>query len=235
MKGFAANVADFVSVSGDLGFKKTGAEIIAVGSGVTASLDAGGAVSASLSNADFGLKAGSGTTAFELKNGVFAASISGLAEIGAASVLVRYTGTTGVDADTTLTVGSTSYTFTDGIEANTIAFEVTGFAANVADFVSLSGDLGFKKTGAEIIAVGSGVTASLDAGGAVSASLSNADFGLKAGSGTTAFELKNGVFAASISGLAEIGAASVLVRYTGTHGCRCRYDPDGRLHELYLH
>ena len=147
MTGFAANVADFVSLSGDLGFKKTGAEIIAVGSGVTASLDAGGAVSVSLSDADFGLKAGSGTTAFELKNGFFAASISGLAEIGAASVLVRYTGTTGVDADTTLTVGSTSYTFTDAIEANTIAFEVTGFAANVADFVSLSGDLGSRRPG----------------------------------------------------------------------------------------
>ena len=110
MLGFNANVADFVSVSGDLGFKKTGSEIIAVGSSVTASLDAGGAVSVSLSDADFGLKAGGGTTAFELKNGSFAASISGLADITATSVLVRYTGTTAIEAETTLTVGSTSYT-----------------------------------------------------------------------------------------------------------------------------
>ncbi|MHB8092108.1 MAG: LEPR-XLL domain-containing protein, partial [Syntrophales bacterium] len=205
--GFNASVADFVSLSGNLGFKKTGTEIIAVGSGVTASLTAGTAVNVTLSNANFGLKAGDCTTAFELKDGEFAASISGLADITATGVLVRYTNAaTSVTAGTVLTVGSTSYTFASPIAASTIAMEVTGFKANIADFVSLSGNLGFKKTGTEIIAVGSGVTASLTAGTVVNVTLSNANFGLKAGDGTTAFELKDGEFAASISGLADITA-----------------------------
>ena len=69
--------------------------------------------------------------------------------------------------------------------------EATGFAANVADFVTLSGDLGFKKSGATIIAVGADVTAALTAGPA-SVSLADADFGLQGPRAETAFELSNG-------------------------------------------
>ncbi|MCK9365464.1 MAG: hypothetical protein M0P74_17920, partial [Syntrophales bacterium] len=203
------------SLSGNLGFKKTGTDIIAVGSDVTAALTAGSSVNVTLANADFGLKAGNGTTAFEMKNGSFSATIEGLAAIDATTVLVRYTNAaTTVTANTILTVGSTSYTFTDPIAANTIAVEVTGFKANIADFVSLSGNLGFKKTGTDIIAVGSDVTAALTAGSSVNVTLANADFGLKAGNGTTAFEMKNGSFSATIEGLAAIDATTVLVRYT---------------------
>ena len=169
---------------------------------MTAAL-AAGPVNVSLSDADFGLQASEGKTAFELKKGTFSATIDGLASVTADSVLVQYTGaTTTVTAGTALTVGGTTYTFAEEIAANTVAVEATGFAANVADFVTLSGDLGFKKSGATIIAVGSDVTAAL-AAGPVNVSLSDAEFGLQASEGKTAFELKNGTFSATIDGLAS--------------------------------
>ena len=91
-------------------------------------------------------------------------------------MIVQYTSaTTAVAADTTINVLDLEYTFENAIAVDTVAF-VIGFEANVADFVSLSGDLGFKKEGAYIIAVND-VSASLDAGAAF-VRLENADFGL---------------------------------------------------------
>ena len=101
--------------------------------------------------------------------------------------MVRYTGAAGIDAGTTLTVGSTSYQFVEAIAANTVAFEVVGFSATVSDFVTLSGNFGFAKQGTDIVAVGSSVGASLTAGAAVSVSLTGAKFGLRATNTTTAF------------------------------------------------
>ncbi|MHB8107976.1 MAG: beta strand repeat-containing protein, partial [Candidatus Cryosericum sp.] len=67
--------------------------------------------------------------------------------INATTVLVRYTNAaTSVTADTTLTVGSTSYTFTDAIAANTVEFQIYGFSATVFDFLWIEGDLAFKKS-----------------------------------------------------------------------------------------
>src|SRR5690606_23943521 len=112
---------------------------------VRAKLEAG-PVFVELANADFGLIAGDGSVGFELTNGTFSADIAGLAGIGADDVFVQYTNaTTTVEAGYEISVGGVSYTFGDGIEADTVAFAVTGFRANVADFVSLSGDLGFRK------------------------------------------------------------------------------------------
>jgi hypothetical protein len=154
--------------------------------------------------------------AFELSNGTFNAVIAGLANISAASVLVQYTSTTAnIAAGTILSIGSLTYTFADAIAANTVAFAVMGFSAEVTDFVTLSGNLGFKRNGSSIIAVGSDVTASLVADIA-DVSLANADFGLIVEGSQVVFELKNGVFAAVIAGLTNISAASVLVQYTST-------------------
>ena len=211
--GLSVDINGFVTLTGDLAFEKHGTDLVAAGDAVTAALSAG-AANVTLADADFGLRADTGT-AFELKNGTFSAAIDGLASVTAAGVLVQYTGTTTtVAANTTLTVGGTSYTFAEGIAANTVAVEATGFSASVADFVTLSGDLGFKKSGANIIAVGTDVDASLAAGPA-NVTLSDADFGLQAGDGKTAFELKNGAFSATIDGLASVTAAGVLVQYTG--------------------
>ena len=70
-----------------------------------------------------------------------------------------------VSQGTTLTVGTlTPYTFTEQIVSGTMAFGVTGFAATVADFVTLSGDLGFKKSGGDHHCGRWSVTAALAAG-----------------------------------------------------------------------
>ena len=178
--GFEANVADFVSLSGDVGFRKVDSEIVAAGNDVTASLyDCEASVA--LEGAEFGLLLSDGSTAFEMRNGSFAASIDGLADITADSVRIQYTdASTTVAADTGIEIGAVTYTFEDAIAADTVAFEVTGFEANVANFVSLSGDLGFRKTGGDIVAVGNSVSASLDAG-SVFVRLTEADFGLVVG------------------------------------------------------
>jgi hypothetical protein len=144
LTGFAANVADFVNLSGNLGFKKSGSNVIAVGSDVTAALEAG-AVSVSLADADFGLQASDGKTAFELKNGAFSASIGDSISVTATSVVVQYTDAASVAAGTTLTVGSTSYTFEQAIGANTIAFRGVATTINILDLVSVSGGFGVEK------------------------------------------------------------------------------------------
>ncbi|MBW6487089.1 MAG: LEPR-XLL domain-containing protein, partial [Syntrophobacterales bacterium] len=115
---------------------------------------------------------------------------------------------------TVLTGSGTSLTLTmDGARGELLEAEGT-IDIDVAGFVGLSGTMAFSKTGANLVAVGTAVDASLTAGTAVNVTLANANFGLKAGDGTTAFELKDGLFAASISGLTDITATSVLVRYT---------------------
>ena len=152
--GFSANVADFVSLSGDLGFKKEGDTVIAVGANIDASLDAGSA-SLSLEDASFGLQIDDNGTVFELKDGAFTVDIPGLTTIAAESTLIRYAAATAsMTAGTKLSVGAVDYTFDEVILPDTVAFALTGFTASVSDFVSLSGDVGFKKEGGTIIAVG---------------------------------------------------------------------------------
>ena len=200
-----------MTLSGDLGFSKIDSDIVAVGNDVPSL--AAGPVFVRLNEADFGLVVGEGSTAFELKNGSFEAGIEGLAGISADEVIVQYTSaTTAVAADTTINVLDLEYTFENAIAVDTVAFMVIGFEANVADFVSLSGDLGFKKEGADIIAVGNDVSASLDAGTAF-VRLENADFGLVTGNGNLASNSPSS-FAAGIDGLAGISAEEVTIQYT---------------------
>ncbi|MBC8496829.1 MAG: hypothetical protein H8D37_04135, partial [Chloroflexi bacterium] len=231
-----ASVADFVTISGNLGFKKSGAEIIAVGSSITVELTAGPA-SVKLEDAGFGLQTDGTDTVFELSGSNFSAVITGLASITATSVLVQYNSSAStVFSATTLTVGAISYTFGADIAADTVAFAVTGFNASVADFVTISGNLGFKKYTDDnstplddtddvtyLIAVGASVTASLVVGPA-SVKLENAGFGLQVNGSAVSFELKsagaagsNG-FSAVIDGLASVTADSVLVQYTSATG-----------------
>ena len=189
--------------------------IVAVGNDVNASLEAGVA-SLSLSGASFGLQTNDSGTVFEFKGSAFAATIP-LTTITASSALVQYTDTTGMAANTTLSVGAVDYTFEQEILSNTVAFNVMDLDANVADFVALGGDFGFKKEGGTNIAVGNNVSASLEAG-IVSLSLSGASFGLQTGDSGTVFELKDGAFAATIPGLASITASSTLIRYADASG-----------------
>ncbi|MEH6445635.1 MAG: calcium-binding protein, partial [Oceanospirillaceae bacterium] len=215
VKGFSANISDFVSLEGDFGFKKVDTNIVVVGNNVDAVLQANEDNYVRLNDASFGLITGAGATVFELSQGSFAASIAGMELLSAQEVIVQYTNATGlVAANTTIGVGSIQYNFGQAITANTVAFGVKGFSANVSGFASLEGDLGFKKAGSDIIAIGNNVSAKLDAGTVANVSLTNANFGLIMSGNETAFELSEGAFSANIASLAAISAESVFVQYT---------------------
>jgi predicted P-loop ATPase/GTPase len=161
VEGFEASILDFVTLSGDIGFKKSGSDIIAVGNNVSASLEAG-PVYARVTGADFGLMTGATTFAFEVSNGALELALGPLANISADNVFVQYTNlATTVAAGTTVSVGSLSYTFDEAIAANTIAFAVVGLSAGIDNIASLSGDFGFKKQGTDIIAVGQNINVSI--------------------------------------------------------------------------
>jgi NADH/NAD ratio-sensing transcriptional regulator Rex len=218
------DVFGFVGLEGSFGFSTQtqgeAEQLVAVGTDIDARLAAGDAAHVSLNDARFGLFASSASGGtgkqfgFELSKGSFSAGISGLADVSADEVIVQYTNAdTSVAKDTKVGVLDIEYTFAQAIAANTVAFGVKGFEANVADFVKLGGDLAFKKVGSDIVAAGRDVSASLEAG-PVYVRLADAGFGLIAGSGKTAFELSQGSFAAGIDGLGGVSADEVIVQYT---------------------
>ena len=218
--GFNANVADVFTLTGDIGFKKSGLvpEIVAVGNDVTVRLEATSSVYVELANADFGLISGLAGTAFELKNGALDIHLSDYFVVTGGSVLVQFSGLTSpVTEETTVSVGTISYTFDEAIAANTVAFGVTGLNANVADVFTLSGAIGFKKSGLspEIIAVGNDVSVRLEATSSVYVELANADFGLISGVNGTAFELKNGALDIHLSDYFVVTGGNVLVQFSG--------------------
>ena len=210
-------VPNFVTLSGEMGFSKSGTNLIAVGDKVDASLDAGVA-NVKLSEAEFGLKVNGSAVTFELSNGTFTLAVLGLVNISATNAFVQYTSHTGGAAkDEKLTVGSLEYIFTDTIAIDTLAFMAKGFHADITGFVSLDGDLGFMKVGDDIIAVGDKVDASLDAGVA-NVKLSEAEFGLKVNGSAVTFELSNGTFTLAVLGLVNISATNAFVQYTSHTG-----------------
>ena len=134
--GFDPNNQNFVTMSGQISFVKSGTKINLVGNQMSVSL-AVGALSLGLSNASFGLQTDGTNTVFELSGGVFSAAISGMSSIGASSVLVQYASAAGTMlANTVLAVGAGSYTFLNNILAGTMVFTVTGFVADVSDFAA---------------------------------------------------------------------------------------------------
>ena len=167
---------------------------MATGSNLTAKLAASADVYAQITGASFGLIAETNKTVFELKaapaaNGpALTVSLGGFASVGASSVLVQYASGMGVvlsnNVAPTLSVGGVSYQYSGAIVDGTVAFALKGMSATVSDFVSLTGDVGFKKVGSQIVATGSGVTAKLAASADVYVQISGASFGLVAeGSG----------------------------------------------------
>ncbi|MFM8420032.1 MAG: hypothetical protein ACKOEQ_07915, partial [Verrucomicrobiota bacterium] len=212
----AADVGGFVSLSGNVGFKKVGTDIVAVGTQVNATLSAGATASVSVTGATLGLKTANGATVLEVRDGAFAAQVAGLASVTATAVRVQYSNAGGSAAQgETLTVGGTSYAFGTDIAAGTVVFEATGLAADVGGFVSVSGNVGFRKVSAEIVAVGTQVNATMSVGATASVSLTGASLGLVTGATGSALEVKDGVFVASLTGLAEVTAESVRLRYAG--------------------
>ena len=239
--GLDVDIGGVFTLTGSLGFSRTGlvAEILAVGSNVTVRLEATSSVYVELAGADFGLIAGAGKTIFELNasgpaTGPSAPALdihlSDFVGATATSVFVRYSGplvTSTVAANTTISIGpSLDYTFASAIVPNTIAVAIGGLDVDIGGVFTLTGSLGFSRTGlvAEILAVGSNVTVRLEATSSVYVELAGADFGLIAGAGKTIFELNASGPATGPSApaldihlgdFANITATSVFVRYSG--------------------
>jgi hypothetical protein len=229
LKGMSAAVSNYVTLTGDVGFKKVGSQIVATGSGLTARLEASGSVYAQIAGASFGLIAETGKTLFELQatpgsNGAaLTVALGGFASVSAASVVVQYASGMGVslanEVAPTLSVGGVNYQYSGAIADGTVAFALKGMSAAVSNYVTLTGDVGFKKVGSQIVATGSGLTARLEASGSVYAQIAGASFGLIADDGKTVFELKatpgsNGAaLTVALGGFASVSAASVVVQY----------------------
>gem|GEM_PF-3793446 len=211
-------VAGFVTLDGSFAFSRTevdGAEtLVAVGEGVAASLSAGEAASVAVTGANFGFLRNATDLAFELSGGSVDASIANFADFGATAILVQYTdAATVVPAGTQLSVLDLSYTFGEEIAADTQAFGVEGFTAEVGGFVELSGDLAFRQVGEDIEAVGADLSASLSAGPA-SLAVEGASFGLLLDAlGGVVFGLHGTSLTANLPPLATVTATGISVRY----------------------
>ncbi|MCH8490524.1 MAG: hypothetical protein LAT81_11430, partial [Oceanicaulis sp.] len=189
---FSANVADFVAVSGNVGFRLQGEDLVAVGEEMSASLEVSDDYFVSLEDADFGLILGEEQFSFELTGGVFDAALGELASVSASDVMIQYTNDDGAVAEgEDLEVGGIEYSFDDGIEAGVIAFTALGFSANVADFVRVDGNIGFRIQDSELVATGNEVSAGLEVTDDIFVRLNDAGFGLVAGDDRFAFELSS--------------------------------------------
>ena len=217
VEGFAALIDEFLSLSGSVGFRHDGVGFVAVGSGITATLDGGELAAVSLRDGTFGLAIRAGETALEISGADFNLDIAGFDAAAAETVYFRSTsGGRTVAAGERLDVGGVTYTFAEAIEPGTTAFSLTGFATALPDFVSLSGDLGFAFINSagnrSLVGLGSRIAASLVLPDAGQVTLSDGSLGLVSRGGGLALEVQGG-FAAAIDGLAGIAADSVVVQY----------------------
>ena len=217
VEGFAASISDLVSLYGSVGFRHDGSGFVAVGSGITATLDGGELAAVSLRDGTFGLAIRVGETALEISGADFDLDIAGFDAAAAETVYFRSTsGGRTVAAGERLNVGGVTYTFDEAIAPGTTAFSLTGFATALPDFVSLSGDVGFAFSDSagnrSLVGLGSRIAASLVVPDAGQVTLSDGSLGLVSRGGGLALEVQGG-FAAAITGLAGIAADSVVVQY----------------------
>ncbi|NBT40820.1 MAG: hypothetical protein EBT20_10230 [Alphaproteobacteria bacterium] len=211
--GMELDIADFVTLSGDVGFQGRGEEIIAVGDNLSASLG-NDLIGASLTDAKLGFISRDSGTAFELKEGEFNLSLAGLAGVQADSMFIQYA-SDGFDvlAGETLNIGNLSYAFDSGVEAGSASFEAQGFKANVANFVELSGDIGVSSASDGIVVVGNNVGARLGVD-EYYVQVSNSDFGLISNDDGTTFELTNGALSSSLGALGSFSLGTAVVVYS---------------------
>ena len=215
VEGFSGEVADFVTLRGDVGFRSDDAGFVAVGRAMTATLDGGSVASLSAADGDFGLRMAAGETALDLSAKNFQFKIANLPEATADTVFFRYTSSgSEVQENETLAVADVSYTFSEAIAANTVAFSFTGFETALSDVLTLSGDLGFAKSGDDIVALGVDINVIL-AAGSVAVSATDGTFGLITNDSGLAFELQGG-FSASIGSLLDGSADRTVVQYASS-------------------
>jgi hypothetical protein len=178
--GLSVDVNGFVTLTGDFGFKKGASDLDIVANNASALLTTS-AASVGVTSATLGLLLKS--------TGGIALSASGtpvltlpttFASVGATSVGVDYN-STGAAVSQNLTVGGISQSLslpTGSITSPYNTVTVTGFTASIADFVTLSGNFGFQKSGTDLLAAATNATVRLEAGSTVKAGLTGATVGL---------------------------------------------------------
>ena len=222
--GLEATVVDFVTIRGDFGLEKTaGGDLEVVGNSVDARLQlAGDLVDVGVTGAKLGvLVKADETLALQTTGGALSLNLgSGFATATASTVNVRFNNTgAAVNQTLAVTTGGTTISAPVNVADGTISVAVADLDAQVGGFVTLSGDMGFKKNAAgRLIAAGNDVTATLEVGSVVSAGVSGATVGLivtpdqklalQATGGTSSLNLGGGFASAT--------ATSVGVSYNNT-------------------
>ncbi|MGE5309261.1 MAG: LEPR-XLL domain-containing protein, partial [Deltaproteobacteria bacterium] len=157
--GLTVQISDFVNIGGNFKLQKTGNQIQIAVSSAYAKLTAGSA-EVGVSSGTLALVMNDDGTKALSASGTLAFTVSGfIGATGTVSVSFNNTSTDYSDTPLNFTVGGTSVSISSAI--GTQAVTVTGFNVTVSDFVTLSGDFGFKKDSTEIIAVATNVGASL--------------------------------------------------------------------------
>ena len=206
---------EIFKLTGDIGFSRSGDDMIAVGDDVTIRLEASNEIYAELAHADFGLMSSSTGFAFEMKNGDLDLQLGPVADVTADQVFVRFTDpSTTIAADTEIGVGPVRYTFDEAIDPDTIAFSAINIDANLGGVFLLNGDIGFLKSPSTIMAVGNEVNVRLELSETVFVRVIDANFGLISSEDEFAFEFKDGSLDVSLDPLANVSAESVFVQYT---------------------
>ncbi|MFN0077230.1 MAG: DUF4347 domain-containing protein, partial [Prosthecobacter sp.] len=175
--GFLATISEFVTISGNFGFKKTaGGDIVLAATGASAKLTAGSSIEIGVGNATIGLIIQSNGKIALDASGAFAMNLgSSFASASATSVTVKYNNT-GADVNTSVTVGAVTATI--NVANGVTAISTTGFSATIVTFVTITGDFGFKKTtGGDIIVVAQNAAANLTVSG-LSVGVTGATLGL---------------------------------------------------------
>ena len=220
--GFQAQISEFVSLSGTLGFKKDSTNrILVAGNNVTASLSVGSIVEASVTGATFGMVITEDALMAFQTNGGSASLVlgSGFASATATNVAVRYNDS-GADINVNITNAIIGVTATVNVADGTTSVVLTGFEAEVAGFVRVSGNIGMKKDASgRIIAAGTGMNVRLETGGVVTAGVTGATFGLVInGDEQVAFQTTNGAVSLSLgSGFASATASAVSVTFNNSN------------------
>ena len=161
--GLAIDIAGFVSIGGNFGFRITGLDIEVAASEVFAQLEAGdfkvGVVNGNLAM----LLAADGSTALTA-SGTFLFEGGDFANASATLVTVNLNDSTTDYAATplTITIDGVSAELNAGLGVQSVS--VVGLAIDIAGFVSIGGNFGFRITGLDIEVAASDVFAQLEAG-----------------------------------------------------------------------
>lgn len=216
-------MSDFVTVTGDFGLARSGADLVAVSSKASAFLTGGAGIRVGVDDAVVGLRwtadrklalqASGGTADLDLGAGFVTAKASGAG--------VSWNNT-GVSVDEVVTVGAGPGSLSAPLKVldGMASVWVPGFEATVSRFVTLEGNVLFRRGPDRVLeALATGVSARLGVGDVIEAGLSGGQVGfIIDADGRLALAASGAPDLNLGSGIAVVGAASVSVSFNDTDG-----------------